>query len=732
MGLFLRVRGRLLRPRIFRFTDTTPRVVFGHDPARCQVLFAKRLKAVGSEHAALERILGEYRWVLSDEYPVYVDGVRVLEGDRLPAHGVLRLGHRGPQLFFSCGENAEVPTLQPLSRLRVGASRLQGLAMGVRWNRLALITLALLVIGATTAGAMALKSRDSLRAFDNEARLRTVLNDAAPSVYRVVIRTADGAEYGGGTAWVVAPGLLATNVHVAESFDSQPAGARLLVRSTGPATKTFEVRATRLHPGYDAFDLKWRHYDPAQARGRMTILNPGTACDVALLEVDAASDLGRPLPMASDVRARTLKAGEPVGYVGYPSERLAMNGSPVRRPVPQVQTGTLTAVTTFLGESLSPSDNTLLQHSCGGTGGSSGSPLLNAEGVVVGIIHAGNFSGGWGGRIPLGVGVDFAQRIDLLRELVEGRAHETLAERSTRLQERLETLYVSAGEIERSEVREALLKRWPVVPGTDKPGYHRVFAPSSVTVVDVPRAGVSGEPVRAEVAIAPDADHAVLVWRTGDREEQSATLRLTDEQGAELPEPVPFDSTRPSYGRRSRHPSSSAPRSYQVLVGVAATLHIEIEPSDSPARFDIEVLRSDTAVDAPEPTGVDNVTVLGAWRAHLETFLPKTFRFSLVFETNGTVEEFGLQRWMWSEFVDVREPGLYLLVTRVEGGREIEIDLPADDGDRLPARAPRQGLDSCVFTTMEPRQVLLFCTVRGDRPAEGRVAAKLYHIRFPR
>lgn len=64
-----------------------------------------------------------------------------------------------------------------------------------------------------------------------------------------------------------------------------------------------------------------------------------------------------------------------------------------------------------------------MQHNLGATGGASGSPIFNAKGEIVAILNAGNiigsvsFESGNVVRAPSSVMVNFAQRVDLLRDI---------------------------------------------------------------------------------------------------------------------------------------------------------------------------------------------------------------------------------------------------------------------------------------------------------------------------
>ena len=91
----------------------------------------------------------------------------------------------------------------------------------------------------------------------------------------------------------------------------------------------------------------------------------------------------------------------------------------------------MTGVTNFFLARTTPDNALLVQHSMTAVGGTSGSPILDLSGRVVAIHNAGNFVFIGNKRVP-GADVNFAQRIDLLRELLDGRADEAQAARTRR------------------------------------------------------------------------------------------------------------------------------------------------------------------------------------------------------------------------------------------------------------------------------------------------------------
>jgi hypothetical protein len=70
----------------------------------------------------------------------------------------------------------------------------------------------------------------------------------------------------------------------------------------------------------------------------------------------------------------------------------------------------------------------LIQHDLPATGGASGSPIVGASGRVVALLNAGNVFMVNGDRVPNAALVNFAQRADLVRDLLDGTAEQKLAE----------------------------------------------------------------------------------------------------------------------------------------------------------------------------------------------------------------------------------------------------------------------------------------------------------------
>ena len=70
----------------------------------------------------------------------------------------------------------------------------------------------------------------------------------------------------------------------------------------------------------------------------------------------------------------------------------------------------------------------LVQHDLPSTGGASGSPIVGASGKVVALLNAGNMFFIDGDRVPNAALVNFAQRADLIRDMLDGTAEQKLAD----------------------------------------------------------------------------------------------------------------------------------------------------------------------------------------------------------------------------------------------------------------------------------------------------------------
>lgn len=436
--------------RVYEFPDSQPVVVVGRHPS-CDVVFAADATQVSRYHLAFERKLARYRLVMQADNPVWIDGEEAFEGDELPAAALIALGGPdGPRLRVETLEDDDLPLTQRYARHDSAARMAASVERRVRWG-LALMAL-VLVAGMLGLGWMGHADRRDVAALLAEARsgggaqaeeqLAARLREAQRSVYLVMARDAQGITPFG-TAFVAGDGVLVTSAHVAEQFADMGDGLTLLVRAGGAPTRDFKVTGWSMHPHYRRFEDAWRAYGPlaAGAGGTSRPIVGAGGYDVAVLRVAPAdaAQLGPALPLAADADLVALEPGDPVGYVGFPMESAAVGGVNLDDPEAQLQIGRLTALTDFFLVKSDLADRQLLQHSLPVQGGASGSPLLDRRGQVIGVVSGGNLVeiNAQGTRVPTGIGVNFAQRADLVREVLAGDADVRTAEREALWQRRL-------------------------------------------------------------------------------------------------------------------------------------------------------------------------------------------------------------------------------------------------------------------------------------------------------
>ena len=429
-----------LSGRSTRFPADKLRITVGRDP-RCDIAYPEAATAVGTEHLDLLRDAGHYEVRVNSADLVLVNGQRASDGWELAEGDELVLGsERGPALRVHYENRAErgLAGAAP-PRLADDARRMQSLH-----RRQQLLVGALLGIGALAGWGF-------VRAWHAEAELRRqvvqaqssadsaatanpasasfagAIAGAVPSVYLVLSKKEDVGETPLGTAWVVAPGALATNAHVAELFEELAAGddaeRRLVVRSARDPHDEFDVVAVELHPAYRPFGEVWEDYAPTliDDRGQLKQMDLIPGYDVALMRVDDGVDLGPALPRAEPAVLDALGPGDPIAYVGFPTENLV--DWDYTRPNPTSQVANGVALATFTRTKPVGEPGYLLEHSLPVTGGASGSPIFDARGRVVAILSAQNaVDVPFAGRAPSAALVNYAQRVDVLDALLDGSA----------------------------------------------------------------------------------------------------------------------------------------------------------------------------------------------------------------------------------------------------------------------------------------------------------------------
>lgn len=424
------------------------RVVFGRQ-LDCDVQFPPEETNIARHHFALVRQpSGSWTVELFGAPFVAINGAPADNGQVVNDGAKLELGRLGgPAFTLGIKEDARTDNYLRTNAQEAAPSARAVAQQASTLARVARAIAAAAVVLAVGAGAFAAYNAISARnttaridaaqkefagALAREAELRIGADVRAHlnrAVYLVLMQDTDRRLTQGGTAWVVGANQLATNAHVAVQREGLRPGEKMLVVAPGKNGKMYDVTAHKLHPGYVLFNafLQSDRRVFAEYRGGGSRLD-GNGYDVALLTVNGTLPEEARLELATPADLDALTAGQPLGTSGYPVENIQGAWAQNVGATPEQHVGIVTAVTDMFHLPSEPAYRQLVHHDLPATGGQSGSPLVGTSGRVVALLNSGNvFPGAKGGRMPSAALVNYAQRVDLLKDLLDGTADQKVA-----------------------------------------------------------------------------------------------------------------------------------------------------------------------------------------------------------------------------------------------------------------------------------------------------------------
>ncbi len=225
------------------------------------------------------------------------------------------------------------------------------------------------------------------------------------SIFLCVSKSKDGVGFG--TAFAIREnGLLATNAHVALML-KKDAENFVVQNGTG---RVFPVLDRASNPDFKS------------------VSSP----DVGLIKIDTDGHRLVPLPLAGDEALRKLRIGMQLGTLGYPGE---LGATYVQNFDPRSKTfksagatfkdGWISQITNYKGEAADFGASFRIQHSASLTGGTSGSPMFTADGMVVALNNSSlDIMTPRGGnqaqiRTKSAAQIGYAIRVDELRRFLE-------------------------------------------------------------------------------------------------------------------------------------------------------------------------------------------------------------------------------------------------------------------------------------------------------------------------
>lgn len=449
------------------FGEAKPEVVFARSPGRGDVTYPAGCKIVGRMHFTLKRNdRGDYSVELTPKHYVEIDGNAADNGMLVPPHAAFRLGDEAGPTFSAdvakpaiggeiTDENVYVaPVREKIARAEgeIGHVKKYGT---YAFAGLAAVVCAAVVVGIVRDVRHANEVQQlaaNLAAADDrltqlaESQIDESEQKAVLAAVYLVAKVEGGKDVGKATAWAFGPDKLATNAHVTSQIDVGKDDWVLI----GPNGERIPIKSVDTHPGYSKFKSYLDRIGGAVGSEfkRLDVINEydvGIIHPAEPLPVDSAGKTAT-LEVASQDDLKNLVPGAPVAAVGFPIEGMTATMVVTNAPA-TLHFGNISSLTDVFMCRASPEHSLLIQHTVPVTGGMSGSPLVDANGKVVGVVSGGTTAkvikevsvtpaGGSeaagvasndkskieaeGVRIPNAAMVNFAQRIDLLDDVRQG------------------------------------------------------------------------------------------------------------------------------------------------------------------------------------------------------------------------------------------------------------------------------------------------------------------------
>jgi hypothetical protein len=420
-----------------RIDPKSDRITFGRDPNACDVVYPPDATLISRRHFALVRKpSGEWTFDLFGDPYVGVNGEPADPSEAVHSGDKIELGKPGGPSFDIVLEGEALAGGLPVTEGGYRAPGAHAVAdhadrAASRARRVALGGVLLAILVAAGAGGLWYSSRldvarltDETRRLQQDAAAQTigqpVRDKLIRAAYFVVARDANGTAYSSASATPIALDMLGTNAHVAAMFEDLPAGASLFVRSPGAEGKEYKVISATMHPGFKTF-IGYMAQDPFFLARR---LDPFPAYDVGLLRVAEGTNLGPILELATQEELADLKSGFPLAMAGYPAEAITGGAVQSIAATPTFAAGMISSITDMFQLPGDAAHSHMIHHNLPSAGGASGSPMVGPNGKIYAFNNAGeSFSvPGQPGRIPSGALQNYGQRVDLIRDLIDGKA----------------------------------------------------------------------------------------------------------------------------------------------------------------------------------------------------------------------------------------------------------------------------------------------------------------------